>query len=79
MTIYNVAMMMPWRRLAIYVAQKIAANPEARAKATDIAQQVGQEAKRIADDPSPARAAGRTARRIGEQLRRRINTELDRR
>ena len=71
--------MMPWRRLAIYVAQKIAANPEARAKAADFAQQVGQEAKRIADDPSPARAAGRTARKIGDQLRRRINTEIDRR
>lgn len=73
MTIYNVAMMMLWRRLAISMAQKIAANPEARTKATDIAQQVGREAKRIADDPSPARAAGRTARRIGKQLRRRID------
>jgi len=72
-------MMLPWRRLAIYVAQKVAANPQARAKAADLAQQVGQEAKRIADDPSPARAAGRTARRLGEQLRRRINSEIDRR
>lgn len=79
MTIYHVAMMMPWRRLAFYVARKIAANPEARAKAADIAQQVRQEAKRIADDPSPARAGGRTARRVGERLRRRIYKELDRR
>ena len=79
MTIYNVAMMMPWRRLAIYVAQKVAANPEARIKAADFAQQVGQEAKRIADDASPARAAGQTARKIGEQLRRRINKGISRR
>lgn len=54
----------------MYAARKIAANPEARAKAVDIAQRAGQEAKRIANDPNPARAAGRTARRVGEQLRR---------
>jgi len=65
---------MPWRRLALHMARKIAANPEARTKAIDMAKKAAQEAKQIAAAPSPARAAG-TVRRLGEQLRRKIETE----
>lgn len=54
------------------MARKIAANPEARTKAVDMARKARHEAEQIAADPSPARAAGRTIRRLGEQLRRKI-------
>jgi hypothetical protein len=67
--------MLPIRRLAIYAARRIAANPQARAKAFGVAQQIAAEGKRIASDPSPARAAGRTTRRLAEELRRRFRSE----
>ena len=70
-------MMIPWRRLATYAARKLAANPDARAKAVDIAQQVGQEAKRIADDPNRARAAGRATRRLAKKLRQQFQSDDD--
>ena len=60
MLAYSVDMIISWRRLAIHMARKIAANPEARTQAVDMAKKVRQEAKQIAADPSPARAAGRT-------------------
>ena len=65
-------MVLPLRQLAIYAARKIAANPEARDKAIEVARQVSEETRKIARDPSPARAAGRAARRYGDQLRRRF-------
>jgi hypothetical protein len=65
-------MVLPLKQLLIYAARRIAANPQAREKAVNIAREVSDEAKKIARDPSPARAAGRTARRYGEQLRRRF-------
>ncbi len=68
-------MVLPWRRIATYAVRKLASNPEARAKAADIAKHVGQEAKRIADDPNRARAAGRATRRLAEQLRRKFQAE----
>jgi len=57
------------------MARKIAANPEARTKAVDMAKKVRQEANQIVADPSPARAAGRTVRRLGEQLRQKIEPD----
>lgn len=61
-------MIIPWRRLAGYAVRRLASNPEARAKAADIAQQIGQEAKRIADDPNRARAAGQATRRFAKRF-----------
>lgn len=67
--------MFPWRRLASYVVRKVAENPEARAKAADLAQQVGREAKRIAENPNRARAAGQAFRRVGDELRRKLRSD----
>lgn len=74
-TIYDVGMIVPWRRLALYAARKIAADPEARAKAGEVVQRARRKAKQIVDDPNPPRAAGQTVRRVAEQLRRRLRSD----
>jgi len=68
-------MIIPWRRLALYAVRKIAASPEMRAEAAEVLQQVGKEARRIIDSPNPARTAGQTVRRAGDQLGRRLRSE----
>jgi hypothetical protein len=74
-TVYTAVMIIPWRRLALYAARKIAASPETRAEVAEVVQQAGQEARRIIDSPNPARTAGQTIRRAGDQLRRRLRSE----
>ncbi|MGH1479029.1 MAG: hypothetical protein ACRBM6_09990 [Geminicoccales bacterium] len=68
-------MIIPWRRLASYVARKVAENPEARAKAADVVQQVGEEARRVAVAQNRARAAGQAVRRVGKKLRRKLDPD----
>lgn len=67
-------MMIPWRRLATFMVRKIADNPETRAKAADLAQKVGLEAKRVAGSPNRARAAGQAFRRVGNELRQKLQS-----
>ena len=54
--------------LARYAAKKIAFNPRAREKAAEVARQIGSEAKQIAGEDDPARAAGRALRRAKNKI-----------
>ncbi len=56
-------------RLARFAAQKIAANPQVREKAAEMARAVAQEAQNIAREDDRARAAGRSARRFLDSLK----------
>ena len=58
------------RKLAQYVAQKAASDPEAREKALKAARVVVDEARKIAKEDDRAYAAGRAFRRaLGKQRR----------
>ncbi len=58
------------RKIARYVAQIAASNPEAREKAVKAARGVVQEAKQIAKEDDRAYAAGRAFRRAFDKLKR---------
>ena len=58
-----------FRQLIYYVAQKSAANPDAREKATKIARGMVQKTQQIAKDDDPAYAAGRAVRHAFDKLR----------
>ncbi len=51
------------RQIARYAAQKLAANPKVREKASEAARVVVDETRRIAREEDRARAAGRALRR----------------
>ncbi len=65
-------MILAWRRLALIAARKLAENPDARAKAADLARKARREVGRIVDSDDPAHAAGRAVRRARDDLRRRL-------
>ena len=56
-------------RIARMAAQRIASDPQARAKAVEVARVVAQETKLIVKDEDRARAAGRSFRRALNKLR----------
>ena len=58
-----------FRQLVYYVAQKAAANPEAREKATKVARGVIQKTQQIAKEDDPSYAAGRAVRQAFDKLR----------
>jgi hypothetical protein len=58
------------RRVARYVVQRAASDPEIRKKAGRIARRVLQEAEHVAKDDDRALAAGRAFRRAVNNLRR---------
>jgi hypothetical protein len=60
---YCAAMSVLLRKIARYVAQKAASDPEAREKAVKGARVVFEEAKQIAKENDRAYAAGRAVRR----------------
>jgi|GEM_PF-6949740 len=70
-------MLLPWRTLAFYAARKLAQDPRAREKAAQVARQTSDEARRIANSPDPARAAGQAVRRAGQQIRRHLRATDD--
>ena len=59
------------RKILSYSARKLASDPEAREKAAKTARKVADEAKQIARDDDPARAAGRAVRRALNKFERR--------
>jgi hypothetical protein len=56
-------------RIALHMAQRFAAKPEVREKAATAARAVVEEARLIARDQDRARAAGRSFRRLLDNLR----------
>lgn len=60
---YITCMSLYLSRLARYAAQRIALDPRARGTALTVARSVVNEAKVVARDEDPARAAGRAVRR----------------
>ncbi|MFK8032591.1 MAG: hypothetical protein AB8B94_00480 [Hyphomicrobiales bacterium] len=60
---YNITMSLLIRKIAQYVAQKAASDPEAREKMLRVARGAAGEAKKIAKENDPAYAAGRALRR----------------
>jgi len=58
-----------FRQIVYYVAQKAAADPEAREKATKLARDAVQKTQKIVQDDNPAYAAGRAVRRTLDKLR----------
>ncbi|HJM90744.1 MAG: hypothetical protein QGG19_13260 [Alphaproteobacteria bacterium] len=56
------------RHIARYAARKIASDPVARDKASRAARGIAKEAKQIATDQDPAKAAGRAMRRALNKL-----------
>lgn len=58
------------RRIARYVAQRAASDPEAREKAVNLARGVVEQAKQIAKEEDRAYAAGRAFRRAFDKLQR---------
>jgi hypothetical protein len=56
------------RHIARYAARKIASDPVARDKASRAARGIAKEAKQIATDQDPAKAAGRAMRRALKKL-----------
>ena len=66
---YRAAMSVLLRQIARYVAQKVAADPEAREKVVKAARGVVEEAKQIAKEDDRAYAAGRAFRRAFDKLR----------
>ena len=56
------------RHIARYAARKIASDPVARDKASRAARDIAKEAKQIATDQDPAKAAGRAMRRALNKL-----------
>ncbi len=58
-----------FRQLVYYVAQKAAANPEAREKAAEAARAVIQKSKQVAEEDNRAYAAGRAVRQALDNLR----------
>jgi len=66
---YAAAMSPLLNRLALHVAQRLAARPEVQEKAAQAARAVVEEAKLIARDEDRARAAGRSFRRLIDNLR----------
>ena len=56
------------RRLAQLAVQRIAQDPELRAKAADTARAAYDEARRVAQEEDRARAAGRALRRALNKL-----------
>lgn len=56
------------RKIARYVAQKAASDPQAREKAAKVARGVVEEAKQIAKEEDRAYAAGRAFRRAFDKL-----------
>jgi len=56
------------RHIARYAARKIASDPVARDKASRAARGIAKEAKQIATDQDPAKAAGRATRRLLNKL-----------
>lgn len=65
---YHTAMSLLLRKLARYVAQKAASDPQAREKAVKTAAGVVEQAKLIAREDDPAYAAGRAFRRAFDKL-----------
>jgi len=61
-------MPLPLHKIARYVAQKAASDPEAREKAVKIARGVVDQAKQIAKEDDRAYAAGRAVRRALDKL-----------
>jgi hypothetical protein len=60
-----------FRQLVYYVAQKAAADPETREKATKIARDAVKRTQQIAKDDNPAYTAGRAVRQAYDKLRNR--------
>ena len=58
-----------FRQLVYYVAQKAAADPEAREKAAKLARGVAEKTRQIAKEDDPAYAAGRAVRQAYDKLR----------
>ncbi len=56
------------RHIVRYAAQKIASDPAARDQATRAARGLVKEAKQIAGDEDPAKAAGRAVRRAMNKM-----------
>ncbi len=71
------AMIFSLRNLALMAARKLAQDPDARAKAADLARKAGREAGRIARSDDRAHAAGQAVRRAREGLRRRLRGDDD--
>ena len=65
---YRAQMPLSLHKIARYVAQKAASNPEAREKAVKVARGVVDEAKQIAKEEDRAYAAGRAVRRALDKL-----------
>jgi len=65
---YCAAMSVLLRKIARYVAQKAASDPEAREKVVKGARVVSEEAKQIAKENDRAYAAGRAFRRAFDEL-----------
>ena len=61
-------MSMLLRRIARYVTQKVASDPDAKEKAIKLAHDVVDEAKQIAKEDDRAYAAGRAVRRAFNKL-----------
>lgn len=57
------------RQVVYYLAQKAAANPEAREKAAEAARRVIQKTQKIAKEEDRAYAAGRAVRQAFDKLR----------
>jgi predicted ATP-dependent protease len=67
---YCAAMSMILRKLAHYVAQKAASDPEAREKVLRAAGGVVEQAKQIAKEDNRAYAAGKAVRRAFDKLQK---------
>ena len=65
------------RHLALMAARKLAEDPDARAKAADLARRAGREAGRIARSEDRAYAAGQAARRLRDGIGRHLRREDD--
>ncbi len=65
---YRAQMPLPLHKIARYVAQKAASDPEAREKAVKVARGIVDQAKQIAKEEDRAYAAGRAVRRAFDKL-----------
>ena len=57
-----------FRQVFRYVVQKAASDPQARAKAIEVAGSVVEQAKQIAKEKDRARAAGRAVRKAFDKI-----------
>ena len=65
---YSSAMSVLFRQIARFAAQKIASDPQLRAKTAEAARHAVEEAKQIAREEDRAHAAGRAVRRALNRL-----------